>query len=103
MATEPAGKAVMSDGDDEKWLRPAEGRYANYFAMGFNSEEVLLDFGQVYDTEAVFHTRIVTSPLYATQFSALLTQTLSEYADSYGPGRLGGVEPEAPPDLSSVP
>ena len=41
-----------------------EGRYANYFKVGHNAFEFVIDFGQFYpkNGEAQFHTRIITSP-----------------------------------------
>ena len=48
-----------------------DGRYANYFRIGHNACEFVLDFGQVYEAEYVeskLHTRIVTSPVYAKSF-----------------------------------
>jgi hypothetical protein len=47
-----------------------EGRYANYFKVGHNALEFLLDFGQFYaeSQRAQFHTRIITNPTYAKAF-----------------------------------
>jgi hypothetical protein len=63
-----------------------EGRYANYFEIGHNAFEFLLDFGQLYfeDPEASLHTRIVTSPVYAKRLSGVLQQALSQYEASFG-------------------
>lgn len=40
------------------------GRYANYFKVGHNDVEFVLDFGQFYpdDDNAQIHTRIITNP-----------------------------------------
>jgi len=59
-----------------------EGRYANYFKVGYNAFEFILDFGQFYPEgeEPKMHTRIVTNPVYA---KALL-ETLKESVDQYG-------------------
>jgi hypothetical protein len=68
--------------------RPAlEGRYSNYFKVGHNDSEVLIDFGQVFhDGEDVdFHTRIVTNPMYAKALCQLLLSTIDGYEQSYGP------------------
>ena len=63
-----------------------EGRYVNYFEIGHNAFEVLLDFGQFYEgeAEATQHTRIVTSPVYAKRLSGLLQQAIRQYEASYG-------------------
>ena len=44
-----------------------EGRYANYFKIGHNAFEFVLDFGQLYpeNGQEQIHTRIITSPIYA--------------------------------------
>jgi hypothetical protein len=41
-----------------------EGKYANYFAVGYSAHEFIFDFGQNYseNDQAKLHTRIVTSP-----------------------------------------
>ncbi len=67
-----------------------EGRYVNYFEIGHNAFEFLLDFGQCFgeDPEASLHTRIVTSPVYAKRLMGVLQQALCQYEASYG--RLAG-------------
>ncbi len=44
-----------------------EGRYANYFEVGYNAFEFLLDFGQCFpeSDNCGPHTRIITTPSYA--------------------------------------
>ncbi len=51
---------------------PSEGRYANYFRVGYNAFEFLFDFGQLHPENqypesqpAKIHTRIITNPIYA--------------------------------------
>ena len=63
-----------------------EGRYVNYFEIGHNAFEFLLDFGQFYDgeAEASLHTRIVTSPVYVKTLVGMLQRALSQYEASYG-------------------
>ena len=64
----------------------AQGRYSNFFKIGYNAFEFLLDFGQVYtDTGADnVHTRIVTTPQYAKALSELLIKTLTAFEMTYG-------------------
>jgi hypothetical protein len=67
---------------------PVEGRYANYFKVGHNSFEFILDFGQVYSDapcEAMHHTRIVTSPAYAGVLLELLRDSIEKYQKAFGP------------------
>jgi hypothetical protein len=63
-----------------------EGRYANYFEIGHNAFEFLLDFGQLYceDLEARMHTRIITNPLYAKALLGVLLQAVREYEGKFG-------------------
>jgi len=63
-----------------------EGRYVNYFEIGHNAFEFLLDFGQCFceESEGAMHTRIVTSPVYAKRLVGVLQQALSQYEESYG-------------------
>lgn len=64
-----------------------EGRYTNYFKIGFNSFEFILDLGQAYEGGAgeVLHTRIVTGPAYAKALARLLTESLAAYERTCGP------------------
>jgi hypothetical protein len=66
-----------------------EGKYANYFQIGHNAIEFIVDFGQLYsdDTAPLLHTRIITSPSYAINLLKLLTEALAEHEVHYGPSR----------------
>jgi len=63
-----------------------EGRYANYFKVGHNAVEFLLDFGQFYpETEkAQLHTRIITSPIYAKALLEIIRESLDRYEQTFG-------------------
>jgi len=58
-----------------------EGRYANYFEVGFTAQEFLLDFGQFDEDRgsAIRHTRIITNPVSAKMFLKMLTEVVLEY------------------------
>jgi hypothetical protein len=63
-----------------------EGRYANYFAVGYNEHEFVIDFGQSYsenDPPEIF-TRIVTGPVYAKTFLKILRGSIETFETSYG-------------------
>ncbi len=63
-----------------------EGHYANYFKVGHNALEFILDFGQFYngtDTAHV-HTRIITNPSYAKALLETLREAIAEYEDTFG-------------------
>jgi hypothetical protein len=56
-----------------------EGRYANYFKVGFNDEEVVIDFGQHHGgEEALMHTRIVICRAYLSALVRMLEATTHE-------------------------
>ncbi len=70
-------------------VRSSEGpaaRYANYFEIGHNAAEFILDFGQAYSSseERQMHTRIVTSPLYAKALLRLLEEAVERHEHVYG-------------------
>lgn len=63
-----------------------EGRYANYFTVGYNAFEFLLDFGQFYseEKEARLHTRIITNPIYAKALLQTLRESIDRYEQTFG-------------------
>src|SRR5260370_7467900 len=70
-----------------KATRVREGRYANYFEVGYNLYEFYVDFGQ-YDpqTEKVqMYTRIMTSPAYAKMLVATLASSVEGFEREHGP------------------
>jgi hypothetical protein len=75
-------QAISHMSDTPRRDEDPEGRYANYFQIGFNTQEFVIDFGQQYlpDPERI-HTRIVTSPSSARTLVELLAQTLQRYED----------------------
>jgi hypothetical protein len=60
--------------------------YTNYFRVGFNLTEFVVDFGQLYSDrpEPRLHTRIVTGPLYAKLLSGLLLSSIEQYEQAHG-------------------
>lgn len=62
------------------------GRYANYFKVGYNAFEFLLDFGQFYpeSEEAQLHTRIITTPSHAKALLATLKEAIDQYEGAFG-------------------
>jgi hypothetical protein len=57
-----------------------EARYANYFQIGQNSIEFVIEFGQLYsdETAPLLHTRIITSRVYARNLLKLIREALGE-------------------------
>ena len=64
-----------------------EGKFANYFKVGYNAFEFVIDYGQYFpDTEdTAFHTRIITNPLAAINLMETLRDSLVQYEEIYGP------------------
>ena len=59
-----------------------EGRYANYFQVGHNAFEFLLDFGQLYaeSERARIHTRIIINPAYMKSLVETLRESIERQA-----------------------
>lgn len=74
------------ENDHDNPVAPPAGRYANYFAVGYNAVEFVLDCGQHYADSAQprVHTRIITNPIYAQALLAALGKSLSEYERRFG-------------------
>ncbi|UCE52429.1 MAG: DUF3467 domain-containing protein [Desulfobacterales bacterium] len=58
-----------------------EGRYANYFEVGHNAFEFVIDFGQYYPENegAELYTMVITSPVYAKAFLRTLKESIERY------------------------
>lgn len=71
---------------DSEGASPLEGRYSNYFKIGFNAFEFLVEFGQLYpeNVQTKLHTRIITGPLYAQKLCELLQDSLAKYEQAFG-------------------
>lgn len=63
-----------------------EGKYANYFKVGHNALEFVIDFGQFYvdNGEVRLHTRIVTNPTYAKAMLETLRESIDQYERAFG-------------------
>jgi hypothetical protein len=84
----PLGAEVVMEHDSagSQDAGQLEGRYANYFNVGHNAFEFLLDFGQFYPEgeEPQLHTRIVTNPVYAKALLELLQESIDRYEQTFG-------------------
>ena len=62
------------------------GRYANYFEIGHNAFEFVLDLGQAYEEgeRASIHTRIITGPRYAKTLCDVLSESINRYERTFG-------------------
>jgi hypothetical protein len=63
-----------------------EGRYANYFKVGHNAFEFVLDFRLFYaeSQEAELCTRIITPPIYAKTLLKTLRGAIEHYEQTFG-------------------
>ncbi len=64
-----------------------EARYVNYFQIGQNAVEFVIEFGQFYPDDAapLLHTRIITSPVYANNLIAVLREAIEKHEEQFGP------------------
>jgi hypothetical protein len=67
---------------EDRRVRPEEleGKYANQFSVGFNANEIVIDFGQAFADRsgAAVHTRIVMSPSSARALQRMLLESTGE-------------------------
>ena len=72
--------------EDSQDTGALEGRYANYFKVGHNAFEFLLDFGQLYHESEKDqpHTRIITSPIYAKALLETLRESIDRHEQIFG-------------------
>jgi len=63
-----------------------EGRYANYFKVGHNAFEFLIECSQFYpqNEKEHLHTRIITGPAYAKALLETLRESIKQYEQNFG-------------------
>ena len=63
-----------------------QGSYANFYEIGFNAFEFVLDFGQTFSEteEAELFTRIILPPILAKSLFDILQESLDSYEDKFG-------------------
>lgn len=61
-------------------------KYANFFDVGVNPNELVIDFGQFYGrgTQPAVHTRIVTTPAYGRELLAVLARSIGDLEKAAG-------------------
>ena len=66
--------------------KKSEGRYSNYFKVGHNAFEFVLDFGQFYpeNGDPQLHTRIITNPIYVKNLLETLRESVGSYERKFG-------------------
>ena len=75
----------MPSPGSKRRVRVAKGLYANYFEVGHTAFEFVIEFGDTYaNTQRSCHTRIVTSPVYATELLHLLRRAVRRYETRFG-------------------
>ena len=64
---------------------PITASYANYFEVGHNAFEFLIDFGQIDPCSGKFNigTRIAVGPTHAKLLSRLMEQAVNQYESQY--------------------
>jgi hypothetical protein len=63
-----------------------EGKYANYFKVGHNAFEFVIDFSQFYpeSEKAELCARIITPPIYAKTLLETLRGAIDRYEQAFG-------------------
>jgi len=63
-----------------------EGKYANFFKVGHNAVEFVIDFGQFYseNDQAELYSRIITHPIYAKELLVTLHEAIAQYEQTFG-------------------
>jgi len=80
-----------------------EGRYANYFEIGHNAFEFILDFGQSYvegegdEADSMIHSRLILNPFYAGKLLEMLQQAVNQHQQEFGGILTGAPRREAKP------
>jgi hypothetical protein len=71
----------------KKRVRAPLARYSNYFEVGHNAYEFLIDFGQYQPelSEVVLHTRIVAGPTLTKLLHDMVHNAISQYESENGP------------------
>jgi hypothetical protein len=73
------------DGDAQANDGRREGRYANYFIIGHNASEFVLDFGQQFSSKQEhIHSRVIVSPRSARELLNVLGESISTYERQFG-------------------
>ena len=74
---------ALRSGDPHERV-PPEGKYSNFFKVGHNAYEIVLEFGQLYQGEDAprVHSRVITSPAYVRELIAMLLRTLQDYEEA---------------------
>ena len=85
-AHERTGNPMSGEARERQSSEEPEARYANYFHVGHNAFEVMLDFGQHYEgsSQPRMHTRIILAPAYAVALLEVLQTALAEHEKSFG-------------------
>lgn len=62
------------------------GRYPNYFKIGHNNFEFVLDIDQLSpeSEEAELYTRVITNPKYAKALLETLKESIEQYEQEFG-------------------
>ena len=71
----------------QKRVRAPMARYSNYFEVGYNAFEFLIDFGQYQPevSEVVLHTRIVAGPALTKVLLEMVRDAIVKYEEENGP------------------
>ena len=77
---------MYADNLAAKRERKIDHLYANYFKVGYNAFEFIIDCGQQYsdNNDIEFLARIITNPVIAKDLVAVLRESIDQYEQVHG-------------------
>jgi hypothetical protein len=83
----PRHQNILPDRKNKKpgSSRQTRGQYANYFEIGYNAFEFVLDFGQSFheSDETELYARIILSPGCAKDLCSVLEESIDQYTKKF--------------------
>lgn len=82
----PTKKRKKKEGKSSDVGSSIRGQYANYFKVGYNAFEFIIDFGQFYsgNDNAELYTRLVLTPVHAKSLFETLGTSIESYEKRFG-------------------
>ena len=79
-------KTKKSESEVSDFRKSIEGKYANYFKVGYNAFEFVIDFGQNYseNDQAELNTRVILTPAFVRLLNEYLGDCIQKYEKKFG-------------------
>lgn len=77
---------MKNDSGNTQDVDDPQAEYANYFEVGCNAFEFVIDFAQRHDGKpSGARVRIITTPVFARELFRVLGKSIAEYERTFGP------------------